>query len=658
MATTSSTSSITPSTAGSNVLRITGMASGLDVDSTVKALMTAEQYKIDKANQDQQTLQWKQSAYQDIIKDVKDMQNSFFDVSSSDTNILSSSNYSALDATSVDSVSSTATPSATATAGAGATAGVYVVSNVTLATQATKNSSITNVSQADTSITGADFTGGHKLNIKINGTNQVISLASNDATLADVVSDINTKINANGSLTGKIVAQVSPDGTKVQFSAKTTDSFNISNGTGDTTLSKLGYTATSFDIDQSVNDSVSNLFGGNTAALCKAAFSIQSGTGTAVSFNYDFSATGAQKGWTIDKVLSDISSKAGVKASYNQLSRTFSLTSAGTGSDQSVNVTADANGFMSKIFGTTSGTAFSGTDAVATIKNPQGVTATVVKPTNNFTIDSVNYNLVSNDTTSNTNITLTSNVQKTYDKVTGFITKYNALVTKINTKLTEKKDPAYPPLTDAQKASMSADQITAWNAKAQVGLLRNDINLQKMLSDLTQAFSTPVSGVSLAITKYGSSACGLDTSTDTSNPGMISITDTTLLKNTIAKNPDQFLKLFTNVSTSTDATTKNSESGIFTRINTIFQNNVGITGTSFNTSILSQYANSQDSFSSQGYTGKNTLPDQIYAKTVLIKNLQSEFSTKQTALYNKFSVLETAMNKLNSQQASLTSMLG
>ena len=98
------------------------------------------------------------------------------------------------------------------------------------------------------------------------------------------------------------------------------------------------------------------------------------------------------------------------------------------------------------------------------------------------------------------------------------------------------------------------------------------------------------------------------------------------------QNPDQFLKLFTNVSTSTDANTKNSESGIFTRINTIFQNNVGITGTSLNTSILTQYANNQDNYSSYGTTGMNTLPDQIYAKTVQIKNLQTEFSTMQTAL--------------------------
>lgn len=664
MSTTTSSSTVTPSTAGSNVLRLTGMASGLDVDSTVKALMTGEQSKIDKANQDQQTLQWKQSAYQNIIKEIKDLQNSFFNVSSSDTNILSSSNYTSLNATSVDSASSTATPSVTVTTNAGATAGTYVVSNVTLATKATINSSITNVSQADNAITGADFTGGHTLNIKLNGNNNTITLSNDDtnkgsnaANLAAIVSDINTQINANASLKNKIVAQVSPDGTKVQFSAKTTDSFNISNGTGDTTLSKLGYTATSFDINQSTNDQISNLFGGTTAK-----FSIQNGTGTPVSFNYDFSATGAQKGWTIANVLSDISSKAGVNASYNQLSRTFTLTSATTGSNQSVTVTeattGSDNNFMKNMFGITYGNTFSGTDAVATIKNPQGVTATVVKGTNNFTIDSVNYTLVSNNTTSSTNITLTSNVQNTYDKVTSFITKYNAVVTDINTKLTEKKDPAYPPLTDAQKASMSQDQITAWNAKAQVGVLRNDMNLQKMLSDLTQAFSTPVAGVSLAITKYGSSSCGLDTSTDISNPGIISITDTALLKSSIAKNPDQFLKLFTNVSTSTDATTNNSESGIFTRINTILQNNVGITGTSFNTSILCKYANSQDSYSSYGNTGDNTLPDQIYSKTVLIKNLQTEFNDKQTALYNKFSALETAMNTLNNQQASLASMLG
>ena len=74
---TSSTPSGMTGAGGGSMIRITGMASGLDVDGMVKKMMAGEQTKLDKANQDQQTIQWKQDAYQDIIKEIKDLQSSF-----------------------------------------------------------------------------------------------------------------------------------------------------------------------------------------------------------------------------------------------------------------------------------------------------------------------------------------------------------------------------------------------------------------------------------------------------------------------------------------------------------------------------------------------------------------------------------------------------
>ncbi|WP_406547961.1 flagellar cap protein FliD N-terminal domain-containing protein [Clostridium ljungdahlii] len=62
---------------GGNMIRLTGLSSGLDVDAVVKKMMAGEQTKLDKAQQDQQTTQWKQEAYQDIIKNIKDLQSSF-----------------------------------------------------------------------------------------------------------------------------------------------------------------------------------------------------------------------------------------------------------------------------------------------------------------------------------------------------------------------------------------------------------------------------------------------------------------------------------------------------------------------------------------------------------------------------------------------------
>lgn len=78
----SSTSSSNSSTSSANLLRISGMASGIDTDSVVKSMVSNYQAKIDKANQAKQTLQWKQEAYRDIIKDVKGLQDYFDPLSS------------------------------------------------------------------------------------------------------------------------------------------------------------------------------------------------------------------------------------------------------------------------------------------------------------------------------------------------------------------------------------------------------------------------------------------------------------------------------------------------------------------------------------------------------------------------------------------------
>jgi len=56
---------------GGSMMRITGMATGLDVDAMVKKMMLGEQAKVDKVAQERQTIVWKQEAYQDIIKDIK-----------------------------------------------------------------------------------------------------------------------------------------------------------------------------------------------------------------------------------------------------------------------------------------------------------------------------------------------------------------------------------------------------------------------------------------------------------------------------------------------------------------------------------------------------------------------------------------------------------
>ncbi|WP_406542613.1 flagellar filament capping protein FliD [Clostridium ljungdahlii] len=73
---------------------------------------------------------------------------------------------------------------------------------------------------------------------------------------------------------------------------------------------------------------------------------------------------------------------------------------------------------------------------------------------------------------------------------------------------------------------------------------------------------------------------------------------------------------------------------------------------------MTSYANKQYDFTLTGTGGKNTLPDQLYEQQLKIKDIKSKMSTDQEKYYQQFSKLETAMDRLNSQQLQLSSMLG
>lgn len=625
-----STSSVTAasSNTGSNKLRITGMASGLDVDATVKKMISAEQSKVDKANQDQEIIKWKQEMYQDIIKDIKDLQSSFFDTSSSDKNILSATNYAGF------SVSGEDSEVAKITAGVGAQVGTYKVSVTSdLATKATAKNSGSIVNNTSSVYNNANWTGTIGFVVD-GGTTQPISFAAG-ADINATVTNINTQIS-NSTLKGKVQAVVTTDN-KIQFQALSDSSVKIDSTTTIADLSNLK--------GRVINPSTSTTLG-------------DLGLSGADSFNITYNGTtkaiSVKNTDKLSDVISNISTatSGAVTASFSQLTGKFIIQTTNTGSSQSISITAGTGNALDTL-GIQSGAGTAGTDVTLSITPPGGSAITVTKSSNNFTVDGMSFNLTGKG---DSTVTVGADTDKVYDKIKGFVDKYNEIVDKIQTKLLEKKSSDYKPLTDSQKESMTDSEITAWETKAKVGLLRNDNNLQNMLSSLKSAFTTGVSGVGYTIGKYGSGSIGLDTSTDYSKPTHIDITDASKLKSAIATNGDQILRLFANVSSSTNKTTAYSENGIFARIKNIVQDNVGFTNTTLNTAILTKYANKQDDFSSTGTAGTNTLPDQIYAKQLLIDKLKTNLSDKQEYYYQKFSKLETAMNTLNSQQSYISQL--
>lgn len=545
---------------GGSKIRITGMSTGLDVDALVKKMMASEQLKVDKAKQERQLIAWRQEAYQDIIKDIKDLQSSYFDSASSDKNIMNNDNFSGF------KVALTSGIGVTATTGTDAKVGSYTVNVTNLAMGAGNTTAPLDPAA---------------------GMNPIL--------LSSKLSDI----SGSNIDTGIISLVLNTGGSDMTV--------NLDNTDGKATVS---------DLLTAINNGTN---------------------GT-------------------------------VKASFSEVTKKLSVYTSSTGSSAVLNVKKESNASLNKFLFNTANTSvdnqLQGKPASFTITEPGEInpSATLNQDSNYFTLDGINYSLAATGTTS---FTVSQDTQKVYDKLKGFIDKYNSIVDEIQTKITEKTNKDYKPLTDSQKSSMKDSEITTWETKAKQGILRNDNNLSDLLTDLKSSFATAVTDAGLSFGKYGSTSFGLDFSSDHSKPAHIDITDPQKLKETIEQNSSKLVKLFTNVSStplvgnyeSTNATYK--EDGVFTRIQKVLEKNVGMTNVTSLSTILTKYANYQDDYSYGGYgSSNNTLPDQLYQKDTQLKKLQQGLSDKQESYYMKFSKLETLMNQLNTQQSWLTQQLG
>ncbi|NRT73720.1 flagellar filament capping protein FliD [Clostridium beijerinckii] len=150
----------------SGVTRITGTYSGLDVDALVKAGLSNDQNKLDKAKQSEQIMEWKQEQYRKIMKDVTDFNNKYLS-STGEKSLVLSSDWNAMKATSSNEAA------VTASAATGADVANYTVNVTQLAKAASATLSSTSSNfKADNYITVTDEKSGTPKQIKLRGSNQ------------------------------------------------------------------------------------------------------------------------------------------------------------------------------------------------------------------------------------------------------------------------------------------------------------------------------------------------------------------------------------------------------------------------------------------------------------------------------------------------------
>lgn len=658
----SSTPTAMTGAGGGDKIRILGTNTGLDVDGIVKKMLKPDQTRIDDEDKKIQKLQWKQEAYQDIISSVKDFQNSYFNLANLSSMVTRGDNYSVYKATSGDSTV------VTVTALSNAIEGTYSLNVKTLAQKASISgndlSTVKSDVTATTKLSDLGLTTSDKLTICVdNSTYYDVTFATSDQTISGYLSMINqeTKGTVSGyydEVSRKVILQRTDSGASKNIQIQQTnmsETFGLTNGTSTSVTGTYGLTGTALtgvSLSTPISDPGLNI---NTNDILYVKINGQ---------EYQFKASSADE--TLQDFLkNDITNKSDGKivASFDASTNSIKLVGAGTNTSQNIQIEyGKPNDMSAKL--KLNNVVSSGLNSDFTITSPLGESNELTSyDSNNVSINGVSFTLqkVSNDSSTNTTVTVTPDIDTTFNLIKGFIDKYNALVEKIQTKLTEAPDKdsvgrfqTYEPLTAAQKAAMTTDQITKWEAKAKVGIVANDDTLTTMMDSMREAFFDKVGDVTA---QFGRSI-GLDSIDDYKQGGKIQFTDggEDKLKAALAGNKSQIVQLFTKTSTSTDKNEKYKDEGVFQRINDILQDYVGRVGTSLNDGKLTSLANKQDDHSIAGTGTGDTIPDQIYRESISLKDLNTRMSDDSEKYYNEFSKLETAMESLNSQSSWISQM--
>lgn len=625
-----------------DLMRLTGLSSGLDTETVIDQLTQSYQVKIDQYEQDKQYTEWQIDAYRDIINQVKNFKETYFDFLTPESNLRSSSAFNSY-AVSYDGESSSdyisVTPDVSASAGS------YTISNVTVASKARVNSSsmITDsiVGESITTPISIDSTSdNNQFYLTFNGSKETITISDGTYnTVADLQSEIQTQVDsAVGS--GKITINLTGGSSdQLEFSTENTNTLFLSTVSGNIGLETIGFTdsvnkSNKIELNESLSDISTNfaITDLTTGSGNDIEFTIND-----VNFSYDSSET------TLQDIITEVSSNsdAGVNMRYDELNDKIVVESDQTGVTAQVDI-ADVTGNLMTVLGL-NGQNATGTDASMDFDDGSG-TQTITRSSNNFEINGLTFNLNENYT-GDIDLDVNTDTSSAVDLISNFVEDYNELITTINGELNEPVYSDYQPLTDEQKSAMTETQIEQWEEKAKSGILKNDSNLENMLDSMRQAIYEEVENVGMSIYDIG-----ITTSSNYFDRGKL-ILDEEQLSTALENNPQEVARLFSY----DDDDNSSNENGIAERLYDIVQDNIRLTrDSSGNKGILLEKAGMEGDVTEYS----NFLTNKITEYEEEIEELLGDMSDQEDYYYNMFAKMEKAMSEMQAQQSWLQAQLG
>lgn len=265
--------------------------------------------------------------------------------------------------------------------------------------------------------------------------------------------------------------------------------------------------------------------------------------------------------------------------------------------------------------------------------------ATFTSNSNNYSINGITIQVTAK-TKDDEQVTITTDtdVDAIYKSIKDMFTEYNKLIKSMDEAYNADSSKGYEPLTDDEKSAMTDDEVEKWETKIKDSLLRKDDTLSSIINTMKNdmASSITINGKSYALSSFGIATQGYFASgenekgvyhIDGDSDDSVTSGNDDKLRAAIAGDPETVVSFF---------------SQLFSKVYTDLGNKMATSSVS---SAYTVYNDKQMNKQYSEYTTK-------------ISDAESKITTWEDYYYSKFSAMESALSKLNSQTSSMSGLFG
>ena len=342
---------------------------------------------------------------------------------------------------------------------------------------------------------------------------------------------------------------------------------------------------------------------------------------------------------SLDMKISDLVSelkKAGLNASFDEAQQRFYISSKQSGTENDFTITDDtADSSVLSMLGLVGGDSnkIAAQDAEIVLN---GTTYTDTK--NTFSINGLTIN-ATGVTDGEIMISTATDYQSAYDTIKDFLTEYNDLINEMDKLYNADSARKYNMLSADEKEAMSDEEVEKWENTIKDSLLRKDVQLSSVMNTMTQAMlqTFEINGKKMHLSTFGIKTLGYFTAKDNEHHAY-HIDGDEDDENT-RDEEDKLMKALTEDPEGTIQFFADLCKNLYGELDKTMSQSTEYS------SIYKVYNDKQLQKDYDNYTKK-------------IKEAEDKLSAYEDKWYDKFSKMETALAKLQSNQSIVSSMLG